>query len=204
MAENKRLAKIGLTLAQIVVGAFAGVLTCLILLYLVDFIWGGLQDVKMNGFINAMLLLISFLIIYFGTVVAAAEGVRQTGRLVRRIDPSKKPVSIKQVYEGSFLGLCAAVAILSVTRGDWDSTLQEWGEPIRALGKFIHVFVVPAKFLTFGYSERLANPSAIFFLIISAPIGAVISYYVSPLVKKSSKEDAIEETKSDEKDRKKK
>lgn len=203
--KNKRLVKIGLTLAQIIAGCITGVLACLILLYLVNLVWGGIQGSSMNGFISAILLLISFLIIYFGTVVAAAEGVRQMGRLVLRIDPSKKPVSLKHIYEGSFLGLCAAVAILSVTRGDWDSTLQEWGSSIRALGKVIYVFVMPVKLLTLGYSERLANPSALFLLIISAPIGAVISYYVSPTEKKDhGKKDSIEDSAKETKNTKNK
>ena len=202
MTENKRIAKIGLTFAQIFVGCCSGVLAYLILWYLTNFLWGGLQGVKMNGFVNAILLLISFLIVYFGTIVASAEGVRQIGRFLSW----KKTIPIKRLYEGSFLGLCAAVAILSVTRGDWDGTLQEWGDPIRTLGKFIYIFVIPLKLLTFGYSERLANPSSLFLLIISAPIGALISYYVTPS-KKDEKKDSQEissESEDDNKNRKRK
>jgi hypothetical protein len=193
--------KFGLTFLQIVAGCCSGVLVFIILLNLVNFLWLGIQQVNFGGFLTAIFLLISFLIVYFGTVVATAEVVRQIGRLLRRVDPSMKPVPLRKIYEGSFLGLCAAVAILSVTRGDWNGTLQEWGEPIRAIGKVLYVFVVPVKFLTFGFSENLANPSALLFLIISAPIGAVISYNLKPSTKKDEGKNESKDN-SEKKDKK--
>ena len=66
--------KIGFTFAQILVGCCCGILAGAISLSLMGLVWGGIQRADM-GFITALLLLISFLIVYGVVVAATAEGV---------------------------------------------------------------------------------------------------------------------------------
>ena len=155
--------KIGLTFVQMLVGCCCGVLAGGILLSLINLLWGGLQQVNMGSFLTALLLLISFLIVYVGTVVATAEGVRQMGRFI------PKRTSRRRIYEGSFLGVCAGVAILAVTRGDWASTLSEWGGPIKLVGTLVYYLIIPLRLVMYVFPP-------IFVLLIAAPIGAAIAY----------------------------
>jgi len=190
MTENKKInlpKRVSLVFLQFLGGCIVGVIAYLVLRLLTDLLWIKLQQVDFGGFLTAIFLLISFFIVYFGSIVAAAEGVRQTGRLLKHPGASEDSMSLRRIYEGSFLGLCAAVALLSVTRGDWAGTLQEWGNPIKAIGEIVYKIIVPIKFLTFGFSEDLALPSAIFIIIISAPIGAIISYNVKSSVREQKK-----------------
>ena len=133
--------KMGLTFAQMVVGCCSGILAGGISLSLINFAWRGLQRLHLGSFPTALLVLVSFLIVYVAVVAATAEGVRQMGRFVPR------QASRRRIYEGSFLGACAAVAVLTVTRADWIGTLKEWGGPIRLMGTFLYfVMVLPVKF----------------------------------------------------------
>jgi hypothetical protein len=146
------------------------------------FAWRGLQRADL-GFITALLLLISFLIVYAIVVAATAEGVRQMGRFI------PKQASRRRIYEGSFLGACASVAVLTVTRADWFGTLDEWGDPIRTLGIMLYfIVVVPVKLITFGYFPGILGDWAPpVLLIIAAPIGAAIGYSLPPPEEGSSK-----------------
>ena len=156
--------KIGWTLAQMLVGCCSGILAGGVLLALVNFAWRGLLRVNLGGFLTAVLLLISFLIVFGSAVAATAEGVRLMGRFIPR------PASRRRVYEGSFLGACAAVAILTVTRADWLGTLEEWGAPIRLIGTLLYyVMALPMKFALFWLPPLVL-------LAIAAPIGAAIGY----------------------------
>jgi hypothetical protein len=175
--------KIGLTLAQISVGCCCGVLAGVISLYLVSLAWRGLNQVHLGGFLTAILLVISFLIVYAAVVTTTAEGVRQMGRFI------PKQVSRRRIYEGSFLGLCAAVAILSVTLASWTVALDEQLPLIRVLGNvFYYVIVIPLKLFIFWLPPLLI-------LIIAAPIGAAIAYNVPP------SEEATESEGTEEKSR---
>jgi len=160
--------KIGLTFVQMLVGCCCGILAGGISLSLIDFAWPGIQRLNLGGFLTALLLLISFLIVYGAAVVATAEGVRQMGRFIPR------QTSRRKIYEGSFLGACAAVAVLTVTRADWMGTLQEWGAPVRLVGTLLYfVIVLPVKFVIYWFPPLLL-------LIIAAPIGAAIGYNLPP------------------------
>lgn len=168
--------KIGLTLAQILVGCCCGVLAGVISLYLVSLAWRGLNQFHLHGFLTAILLVVSFLIVYAAVVTTTAEGVRQMGRFI------PKQVSRRRMYEGSFLGLCAAVAILSVTLASWTVALEEQLPLIRVLGNvFYYVIVIPMKLLIFWLPPLLI-------LIISAPIGAAIAYNVPPSMKEAAED----------------
>ena len=165
MANTK---KIGLTFAQMLVGCCTGILAGGVSLFWINLIWRGTPLASLGGFLTALLLLISFLVVYGAGVVGTAEGVRQMGRFIPR------QTSRRKIYEGAFLGICAAVAILTVTRGDWLSTLEEWGGPIKLLGSFIYlVLILPVKFAT-GWIP------AHFLLLIAGPIGAAIGYNTTP------------------------
>lgn len=169
--------KMGLTFAQVLVGCCAGALAGGISLLLINFMWRGTQSWHLGGFLTALLLLISFLIVYGASIVGTAEGVRQMGRFI------PKQTSRKKMYEGAFLGICAAVAILTVTRGDWISTLDEWGGPIKALGTLIYLVLIrPIQFATGWIPPR-------FVLLISAPIGAAIAYNATPHKEEASTEE---------------
>jgi hypothetical protein len=169
---------IGLTLIQILVGCFSGVLAGGILLSLINLAWRGIRELDPGGFITALLLLLSFLVVYGGVVIATAEGVRQMGRFV------PKQTSRRRVYEGSFLGACAAVAILTVTRGDWMSTLDEWGGAIRLVGTLLYYLIVPLRLIMYLFPPILI-------LLIAAPIGAAIGYNLpSPEQETAEIEDA--------------
>ena len=166
--EMANIRKIGWTLAQMLVGCCSGILAGGVLLALVNFAWRGLLRVNLGGFVTAVLLLISFLIVFGSAVMATAEGVRLMGRFIPR------PASRRRMYEGSFLGACAAVAILTVTRADWLSTLEEWGSPIRLAGTLIYyVIALPMKFALFWLPPLVL-------LAIAAPIGAAIAYSLPP------------------------
>jgi len=159
--------KMGLTFAQVLVGCCAGALAGGISLFLINSIWRGTQSLHLGGFLTALLLLASFLIVYAANVIGTAEAVRQMGRFI------PKQTSRRKMYEGAFLGICAAVAILTVTRGDWISTLEDWGGPIKALGTLIYLILIrPILFATGWIPAR-------FVLLISAPIGAVIAYNIT-------------------------
>jgi hypothetical protein len=164
--------KISLTLAQILVGCFCGILVGGLLLSLINLAWGGLQRVDLGGLPTALLLLISFLIVYAAAVAATAEAVRQMGRFIPR------QTSRRRIYEGSFLGTCVAVVVMTATRSDWINTLEEWHGRIGALLRFLvtlfyFVIVAPVKLATFWLP-------AIALLIIAAPIGAAIGYNLPP------------------------
>jgi len=165
--------KMGLTFAQMLVGCCTGALAGGISLFLINLMWRGTQSVHLGGFLSALLLLISFLIVYGASVVGTAEGVRQMGRFI------PKQTSRRKMYEGAFLGICAAVAILTVTRGDWLSTLGEWGGPIKALGTLIYLVLIrPIRLFTGWIPAR-------FLLLIAAPIGAAIAYNTTPREKET-------------------
>ncbi len=183
--------KIGLTFAQMVVGGCAGVLAGWFFLFWINLIQRGAQSVRPGGFLTALLILISFLIVFGAGVVGTAEGVRQMGRFIPR------QTSRKKVYEGAFLGICAAVAILTVTRGDWISTLEEWGGPIKVLGTLIyHILVVPVRLATGWIPAR-------FLFLIAAPIGAAIGYNTKPHEEESPEaEDSDEQPVSDKRRKK--
>ena len=160
--------KIGLTLAQMLVGCCAGVLAGGVSLFCVNYIWRWTQATHLGNFLTALLLLVSFLIVYSASVVGTAEGVRRVGRFIPR------RTSRRKIYEGAFLGLCAAVAILTVTRGDWVSALEESRGLIKLLGSLIHlVLIVPVKLATGWIPAR-------FFLLVAGPIGAAIGYNIAP------------------------
>lgn len=156
--------KIGLIFMQILVGCLAGALVGWGLLTLINLAWRGLQQLPLSDFLTGLLLLISFLTVFSATIIATAEGVRLMGTFLQ------KQASRRRVYEGSFLGICSAVAILTATRGDWINTLDEWGGPIKLIATLLYfVVVIPAKLATFWL------PS-LFLLIIAAPIGASLAY----------------------------
>ena len=165
--------KIGLTFAQMLVGCCTGVLAGWLSLLSIKLIWRGDWWAHLGGFLTAVLLLASFLIIYGAGVVGTAEGVRQMGRFI------PKQTSRRKMYEGAFLGICAAVAILTVTRGDWLTTLEEWVGPVKILGTLIYtILVLPVRFATGWIPAR-------FLLLIAAPIGAAIAYNIPPQAEKS-------------------
>jgi hypothetical protein len=161
--------KIGFSFVQMATGCCAGILAGMLALFLVNFLWRGLQEVHLNGFIIALLLLISFLVVFGVAVVAIAEGVRQIGRLL-----VPKETSRRRIYEWSFLGICAAVAVLTATRADWITTLQEWGNPVRLLGTLVYYVIVrPVYFAIFWIPP-------LFLLIVAGPVGAVLAYNLPP------------------------
>jgi hypothetical protein len=165
MGVNRK--KLGWTFAQVFAGGIAGIIACLVSLTLINLIWQGLQQLYLSNFLTGLLLLISFLLMLSVTIMAIAESVILIGRFV------PKETSRRKIYEGSFLGLCAAVAILSVTRGDWIGTLEEWGGLIKLVATLFYlVAFLPLKLITFWLP-------ALFVIIIAAPIGATIGYNLS-------------------------
>lgn len=98
-------------------------------------------------------------------------------------------VSRRRIYEGSFLGLCAAVALLSVTLASWSGALDEQPPIVKVLGTvFYYVMVLPIKLAIFWLPPLLL-------LIIAAPIGAAIAYNIPPLAEEMESEDIEEQTK---------
>lgn len=175
--------KIGLTFAQILVGCCSGVLAGVISLYLVSLAWQGLNKINLGGFLTALLLVVSFLIVYAAVVAITAEGVRQMGRFIPR------KISRRRMYEGSFLGLCAAVALLSVTLASWSGALDEQLPIVKVLGTvFYYLIVLPVKLTIFWLPPLLL-------LIIAAPIGAAIAYNIPSLAAEMESEDTEEQTK---------
>jgi hypothetical protein len=177
MTINKK--KLGWSVLQVAVGCVVGVLIGWVSLTLIDLVWQGLQQLSLGGFLTGLLLLISFLIILGATIASTAESVLFMGRFIPR------SISRKRIYEGAFLGICAAVAILTVTRGDWMGTLDEWGAPFRLVATLFYLIIVlPIKLVTFWI------PS-LFLIFVSAPIGATIGYNLPPYMKKKSKKEDL-------------
>ncbi|MBD3182032.1 hypothetical protein GF312_07060 [Candidatus Poribacteria bacterium] len=173
MSKGKR---IGLVFLQMLVGCCAGVIAGGISLFIVNSIWNGIQNVNMGGFLTAIFVLISFLLVYGIAIIATAEGVHLMGRFV------PKTVSRRRLYESTFLAVCAAVALITVTRADWITTLQEWGGPIRLLGTVIYYVIVrPVNLLTFWI------PSILLY-VIAGPVGAALAYNLKPYEEKSKTE----------------
>ena len=173
--------KIGLTFGQMLVGCCTGVLAGWLSLFSINLIWRGDWWTHLGGFLAAVFLLASFLIVYGAGIVGTAEGVRQMGRFIPRQTPRRK------MYEGAFLGMCAAVAILTVTRGDWLTTLEEWAGPVKILATLIYtILILPVRFAT-GWVP------AHFLLLVAAPIGAVIAYNIPPRVDNASETNGSEE-----------
>ncbi len=167
MVVNTR--KMGLTVLQVLTGCCFGLLAGGAALLLTNFAWQGLQRAPLGGFIMSLLLLISFLAVFGVAIAATAEGVRLVGRVFLPRESSRR-----KIYEWTFLGICAAVAILTVTRADWIGTLQEWGNPVRSVGTFIYYIIVrPVYFIIFWIPPLVA-------LLLAAPIGAVIAYNLPP------------------------
>ena len=159
--------KLGWTLTQVITGGVAGFLACWISLLLINLIWQGLISLSLGNFLTGLLLLISFLILLCATVIATSESVLQIGRFIPR------ETSRRKIYEGCFIGLCSAVAILSVTRGDWISTLDEWSGLVKLIATLFYIVAfLPLKLVTFWIP-------ALFLIIIAAPIGATIGYNLS-------------------------
>lgn len=165
--EMPKSKNIGFAFLQVLVGCLSGVLAGGILLYLINLAWQGVKNLNLGGFLTAVLLLISFLIVYGAVVMATAEGVRQMGRFI------PKRTSRRRTYEGSFLGACAAVAVLTVTRGDWASTLNEWGGPVKLIGTLFYYLIIPLKVVMYLFPPILV-------LLIAAPIGAAIGFNLPP------------------------
>lgn len=156
--------KIGLTFAQMLAGCCAGLLAAGFSLFAINLIWRGNWSAHLGGFLTAILLLASFLIVYGAGIMGTAEGVRQVGRFI------PMPTSRRRIYEGAFLGICAAVAVLTVTRADWLGTLKEWGGPVSFVGTLLYYIVIrPVRFITGWIPGK-------FLLVIAGPIGAAIAY----------------------------
>ncbi len=188
MADTK---KISLTFAQVLVGCFAGILAGGFFLFWINLIQREAQSVHLGGFLTALLILISFLIVFGAGVVGTAEGVRQMGRFIPR------QTSRRKIYEGAFLGICAAVAILTVTRGDWLGTLEEWGPIIKTPGTVVYfIVIIPVRLVT-GWIP------AHFLFLIAAPIGAAIGYNTKPYEEEAPETRDSEEQPASDKRRKK-
>jgi len=191
MVVNTR--KIGLTFVQILTGCCCGLLAGGAALLLINFAWQGLQRAPLGGFIMSLLLLISFLAVFGVAIAATAEGVRLIGRAFLPRESSRR-----KIYEWTFLGICAAVAILTVTRADWISTLQEWGNPVKSVGTLIYYIIVrPIYFVIFWIPPLLV-------LLLAAPIGAVMAYNLPPPEEEVSQAKDAERPLKEEKRRRKK
>jgi hypothetical protein len=162
--------KLGWTLTQVITGGIAGFLVCWLSLLLINLVWQGLISLSLGNFLTGLLLLISFLILLCATVIAISESVLLIGRFIPR------ETSRRKIYEGCFIGLCSAVAVLSVTRGDWISTLDEWSGLVKLIATLFYIVAfLPLKLVTFWIP-------ALFLIIIAAPIGATIGYNLPSVV----------------------
>ncbi len=169
---NTRTKRILLIIAQILVSGIAGIVACLVSFALVNLLWRAVDPQSIFGFIRGILLLISFLFIIFTIIASVSETVLQFKRYIPRENLSRKIV-----YEGCFLGICAAVALLSVTRSDWINSLEDWGSSVKLIATLFYLLLfLPLKLITFWIP-------ALLILSISAPIGATIAFYVSPKIK---------------------
>lgn len=179
---NTRTRKILLIAGQIVISGIAGIIACLLSFTIVNLLWQGIDPQSIFGFIRGILLLISFLFILFASITAVSETVLQFRRYIPR-----EFISRKMVYEGCFLGICAAVALLSVTRSDWINSLEDWGGGVKLIATLFYLLLfLPLKLFTFWIP-------ALLILSISAPIGATIAFYLNPHTKKKKETENLTE-----------
>jgi len=181
---NAKLKKISWIIAQIFASGMAGAIACLLSFTIVNLIWQRVDPLSIFGLLRGILLLITFLFVLASTIAAVSETVLQFKRFIPR-----ETISRKMVYEGCFLGICAAVALLSVTRGEWMNSLEDWGGGIKLIATLFYLIAfLPLKLVTFWIPAFLV-------LSISAPIGATIGFYVIPHIKKKKgTENLAEET----------
>lgn len=165
---------IGLTFAQIGLGAVLGLLGGLLVYFLVNnLIWEKfLANVVNNGLIASVLLLISFLAIYGFAVVCTGESVRFIESMKYQ---DKKPIPRNDFYRGAFMGAPAIMALLSITNIDWASMsgiVFPFNIVFWVIYAIVFVLTIPIKIIT-----RVV-PTEILYVVM-APIGAIIGYKLS-------------------------
>lgn len=166
---------IGLTFAQIGLGAVLGLFGGLVVYYLVNnLIWKYLlANVVNNGLIASLLQLISFLAIYGFAVVCVGESVRFIEFLKHHNNNS---ISRRDLYWWSFLGAPAIIALSFIANIDW-SSMSGIIFPINIIFGIVYAIVfvlyIPIKIVTY-----FRIPIEIVY-VIAAPIGAIIGYKLS-------------------------
>jgi len=159
-----------LALAQIAFGGAVGAIVGFIA-YLImgTLLWGKLlAPVLPSGILYAIPLLITFLITYGVIVVCVGEAVRRVTYWMR-----KEILLRKIVYQGVFLGIPAAAALISMATYDWSSMDMGLfpGTFIIGVIRIIATIVsLPVKVLLFFKFPPLLM------YIIAAPTGAIIGY----------------------------
>ena len=159
-----------LTLAQIGFGGAIGAISGLIVYFVMgNLLWGKfLANVISGGIFYAIPLLITFLITYGVVVVCVGEAVRMVTYWMQ-----KENLPRKIVYQGVFLGIPAAAALISMATYDWSSMdmgLFPGTFIISIISVIANIVSAPIKILLF-----FKFPPILMY-IISAPVGAIIGY----------------------------
>jgi len=159
-----------LTLAQIGFGGAIGAISGLIVYFVMgNLLWGKfLANFISGGIFYAIPLLITFLITYGVIVVCVGEAVRLVTYWMQ-----KETLPRKIVYQGVFLGIPAAAALISMATYDWSSMDMGLfpGTFIIGIIRIIaNIVSAPIKVLLF-----FKFPPILMY-IISAPVGAIIGY----------------------------
>lgn len=159
-----------LTLAQIAFGGAVGAIIGSIGYFVMgNLLWGNfLAHVISSGIFYAISVLLTFLITYGIIVVCVGESVRLVTYWMQ-----KETIPRKIVYQGVFLGIPAAAALISMATYDWSSMDMGLfpGTFILGIIRVIASIVsAPVKILLF-----FKFPPILMY-IISAPVGAIIGY----------------------------
>jgi len=159
-----------LTLAQIAFGGATGAVIGLIGYFIMgSLLWGKLlAHVISGGVFYAIFVLITFLITYGVVVVCVGEAVRLVAYWMQ-----KETIPRKIVYQGVFLGIPAAAALISMATYDWSSMDMGLfpGTFILGIIRIIASIVsAPVKVLLF-----FKFPPILMY-IIAAPVGAIVGY----------------------------
>ena len=159
-----------LTLAQIAFGGAIGAIIGFIGYFIMgSLLWGKfLANLLSDGIFYAISVLITFLITYGVIVVCVGEAVRLVTYWMR-----KETLPRKIVYQGVFLGIPAAAALISMATYNWSSMDMGLfpGTFILGIIRVIATIVsAPVKVLLF-----FKFPPILMY-IISAPVGAIIGY----------------------------
>jgi len=171
----KNFRTLGLTFAQIILGAILGLVAGLIAYFILnnlilEHLFANI--IKSNGLIASVFILISLLAIYGAAVVSTGESVRFIESLKYS---NKSSLSRSDFYRGAFMGAPAIIALLSIINIDW-SSMSGIIFPLNIIFWLVYAIVfvlaIPIKIInSFLPIEVL--------YIIMAPIGAIIGYKVS-------------------------
>ena len=160
-----------LTVCQVLFGGVLGLIGGGLCFIIFNPLGRWLASVISGGIFYAIPLLLLFLIAYGVTIVCVGEGVRLITYRMRGTVLSRK-----SVYQGAFLGIPAAAALLSMATYDWSSMDAGMFQSKFIMGIVQVIAIIVSTPVRLLLILRIP-PELLYF--VSAPIGAIIGYRIA-------------------------